>query len=602
MNNLYKTPNQLINETSPYLLQHAYNPVNWRPWNQNALLKAKEEDKPIFLSIGYSSCHWCHVMAHEAFEDREVADLLNEYFIPIKVDKEERPDIDSLYMSVCRFFNRSGGWPLNLLLTPDQKPFFAATYLPKGSLSGKKGGKGSGLMALLNETAALWQNEKEKQNLLSFAEEISRSMAQKEDDRGPLSEKAPDLCGQRLMASLDYRYGGFGGAPKFPMPQNILFLLRYWEKGQDKRVLDAVTLTLDAMAKGGIYDQIGGGFFRYSTDALWLVPHYEKMLYDNALLAYCYTEAYRHTLKEAYKQIACATLDFMTREMLLASGGFASALDADTEEGEGAYYLFTQDEIRLVLGDEAEEFIRVYRIGENTEAKSLPNRFGDQEAAAPERLAPARRKLLQYREKRSSYLRDDKAIAALNGLAIAAFAKAGAVFGDEKYFETADRAADFVINHLFFENRLMKSMREGILSGPGFIDDYAYFLWGVLELAAASKEEDDRERYLFIAKDLFKQCQELFWDEKEGGYFFQGQDAEKLLLPLKEIFDEAIPSGNAVMAQNNVMMYSLTKDQSYRQGAEDLFEAFGHKISHYPEYNTASLGAFMDYMSHGSMM
>lgn len=594
-------PNQLINETSPYLLQHAHNPVNWRPWNRNALLKAKEEDKPIFLSIGYSSCHWCHVMAHEAFEDREVADLLNEYFIPIKVDKEERPDIDSLYMPVCRFFNRSGGWPLNLLLTPDQKPFFAATYLPKGNLT-SRGRKGSGLMALLNETAALWRDAKEKRNLLSFAEEISRSLAQKEKERGKLSDEAPDLCYKRLMNSLDFRYGGFGGAPKFPMPQNILFLLRYWEKGHDKRALDAITLTLEAMAKGGIYDQIGGGFFRYATDALWMVPHYEKMLYDNALLAYCYTEAYRYTQNEAYKQTACDTLDFMTREMLLASGGFASALDADTEEGEGAYYLFSRDEISNVLGAEAEKFIRVYKIGDNAEAKSLPNRFGDKNAAAPKELASARRKLLHYREKRSSYLRDDKAIAALNGLAIAAFAKAGAIFAEDKYLKTADRAADFVINNLFFENRLMKSIREGILSGPGFIDDYAYFLWGVLELAAASKNEDDRERLLFIAKDLFEQTYELFWDEKEGGYFFQGKDAEKLLLPLKEIFDEAIPSGNAVMAQNNIMMYKLTKDDRYLQGAEELFEAFGYKISHYPEYNTASLGAYMDYISSGGMM
>jgi len=585
-------------------LQHAYNPVEWRSWNQNALKEAKEQDKPIFLSIGYSSCHWCHVMAHEAFEDQEVAGLLNKYFIPIKVDKEERPDIDSLYMQVCRFFNRSGGWPLNLMLTPDQKPFFAATYIPKGSLSSKDGGtgKGSGLMALLDETATLWRNEKEKQNLLAFGEEISQAMAEKEQDRGTLSDKAPDLCYKRLMSSFDFRYGGFGSKPKFPMPQNILFLLRYWEKGKDKRAMDAVTIMLDSMAKGGIYDQIGGGFFRYATDALWLVPHYEKMLYDNALLAYCYTEAYHTTQSEAYKQVAYTTLDFMQREMLLAGGGFASALDADTQEGEGAYYLFSQDEIRNVLGDEAEEFISTYRIGENAEEKSLPNRFGEKELKGLEKFASARKKLLEYRENRSTYLRDDKAIAALNGLAIAAFAKAGKVFGEDKYLRIADAAADYVINNLFSENRLMKSLREGKLSGPAFIDDYAYFLWGILELASSAKKEDDRERYLFIAKDLFAQSYELFWDEKEGGYFFQGKDAEKLLLPLKEIFDEAIPSGNAVMAQNNIMMYNLTKDKHYRAGAQELFEAFGQKISHYPEYNTASLGAYMDYMAPGSGM
>ena len=440
--------NHLQYEKSPYLLQHRENPVDWYPWGEEAFARAKKEDKPIFLSIGYSTCHWCHVMAHESFEDAEVAEVLHRSFICIKVDREERPDIDAVYMGVCQMMTGSGGWPLTILMTAEQKPFFAGTYFPKWSQYGMLG-----LMELLAQVEKLWKTDRKK--LLETGEKIA-SFLQKESTE-ELAAPTAVLLEQgaaELLQRFDREWGGFGTAPKFPTPHNLFFLLRYGKAEGNAIAVSAVEKSLDAMAQGGIFDQIGGGFSRYSTDEKWLVPHFEKMLYDNGLLAYAYLEGYLQTGKEFYKEIAEETLDYVMRELTDTDGGFFCGQDADSEGTEGKYYVLRPQEIRDVLGEDAEVFCRYFHIMEygNFEGGSIPNRLGEEAEIRSKKIKELCEKVYAYRKKRTTLHKDDKILTAWNGLMIAAFAKAGFLLENTAYLSAAERAA------VFLEERLMDAV------------------------------------------------------------------------------------------------------------------------------------------------
>ncbi len=469
-------PNLLKNEKSPYLLQHMDNPVNWYPWGEEVFEKARKEDKPVFLSIGYSTCHWCHVMAHESFEDDEVAAVLNRDFISIKVDREERPDIDSVYMSVCISMIGSGGWPLTVFLTPDKKPFFAATYLPKHSNAFHYG-----LIDLLNSISYMWSSEREK--ILSSAVQELRS-SQVSGTVKPhyaLAYQAYD----KFCMRFDSKCGGFGSAPKFPTPHNLLFLMRYGQAENKEEALKMAETTLDAMSRGGIFDHIGGGFSRYSTDAKWLVPHIEKMLYDNALLILAYLDAYQLTGKEPYADIVRRTADYILREMTSNEGGFFSSQDADSDGVEGKYYVFTPEEIRNVLGDaDATEFCRLYDVSQqgNFEGKSIPNRIGQNEdgwARNDVRL----KKLYEYRLERTALYKDDKILLSWNCWMITALARAGLILSDERYLTAAVTAEKFIRENMTDErNRLFLRYRDGETANAGQLDDYAVYVLSLLEL------------------------------------------------------------------------------------------------------------------------
>lgn len=453
MNTKQRYTNKLISEKSPYLLQHAHNPVDWFPWGDEAFEKAKGEEKPIFLSIGYSTCHWCHVMARESFEDDEVAELLNKHFVSIKVDREERPDIDMIYMNACQAMTGQGGWPLTVVMTPDKKPFFAGTYFPKESKWGRPG-----LMDILKQLIEVW--EKERSRIDTVGNQVMRILqAQDHGTPGKLEESIIEEAFHEFSINFDVKYGGFGMAPKFPTPHNLLFLLRYWHKTGDNKALQMAEKTLEAMAKGGIFDHIGFGFHRYSTDGNWLVPHFEKMLYDNALLAYVYTEAYQATKKNLYKDIAGKIFTYVLRDMTSPEGGFYSAEDADSEGEEGKFYVWTPAEVEEVLGDEdGKWFCRTFDISSkgNFEGKSIPNLINGK-IVENDRVIRCREKLFSAREKRIHPHKDDKILTSWNGLMIAAFAKGARVFKDNTLCEAAERAVDFIFSKLINkEGRLLK--------------------------------------------------------------------------------------------------------------------------------------------------
>ncbi len=482
-----RTPNRLIHEKSPYLLQHAYNPVDWRPWSAEAFEEARRENKPVFLSIGYSTCHWCHVMEHESFEDEEVARLMNETFVCIKVDREERPDIDNVYMRVCQMLTGSGGWPLTLILAPDQKPFFAATYLPKEDRFGQ-----IGMLALIPRIREVWHSR--QADILKSAGEISGALGQiaSTSSKAPLDEAALQNAFQALSSQFDKRHGGFGDAPKFPTPHTLRFLLRYWNRSRDERALEMAERTLQAMRLGGIYDHIGFGFHRYATDREWLVPHFEKMLYDQALLVMAYAEAFQATGNPEYRSTAEETAAYLARVMTSPEGGFYSAEDADSEGEEGRFYVWEEHEVRAALSpEEAELVIRVFHLSENgnfTEqgsrgpaGKNIFHRTKSWTELAAELGVPqpeleaswetARRKLFAWRERRIHPHKDDKILADWNGLAIAALAQAAQSFGAPQYAEAAQRAADFVLSRMRRGGGLWHRDREGESSVEGNLDD-----------------------------------------------------------------------------------------------------------------------------------
>ena len=557
-----KTMNRLQHEKSPYLLQHANNPVDWYPWGEEAFEKARKEDKPILLSIGYSTCHWCHVMEYESFEDEEVAALMNETFVSIKVDREERPDIDNIYMTVCQLLSQGGcGWPLNVFMTPDKKPFYAATYVPKNSRYGRLG-----MMELIPRIAEVWKNNREE--ILKSAESTTQSLTLATDPTRiqageELDSKTLKKTYEQLESRYDPAHGGFGNRPKFPTPHNLLFLLRYGQRTGNQKAIDMVSKTLESMSNGGIFDHIGFGFHRYSTDSEWLVPHFEKMLYDQALLALAYTEAYQLTKNKGFKQTAEQIFTYVLRDMTSPDGGFYSAEDADSEGEEGKFYLWSQQEIIEILGKkEAELVINIYNTepggnftdevsGEKPGTNILHlNKNPDQAAMAlgisrdelDSRINESRQKLFDVREKRIHPSKDDKIITDWNGLMIAAFAKAGRVFENKKYTDAAEKAADFINSKLTKDGRLLHRYRGGDAAILANIDDYAFFIWGLLELY----ESTFNIVYLKEAISLTDQMIKYFWDDTNYGFFFTPSDGEKLLVKQKEIYDGAVPSGNAV--------------------------------------------------------
>ncbi len=548
--------NRLINEKSPYLLQHAQNPVDWHPWCREAFDKARKEDKPVFLSIGYSTCHWCHVMAHESFESDEVAAILNREYIAVKVDREERPDIDAVYMNVCQAITGSGGWPLTVILTPEQEPFFVGTYFPKNAAYGRPG-----LTDILEKTAFLWKTKKEVL-LFSGTQIVKAALTGEEQRSGVPSRTLLQKAASVFWQTYDRQWGGFGQAPKFPTPHNLFFLIRYAVLEKNPHALAMVEHTMEAMAAGGIFDHIGGGFSRYSTDKQWLVPHFEKMLYDNALLAIAYLEAYQLTKSGFYRDVAKRTLDYMLKELSGQTGEFFCGQDADSDGIEGKYYYFTPDEVLGVLGQEkGKEFCRIYNITEegNFEGKSIPNRIaGKQKFDRPDgkgrdgewetvarSTEESRKKLYEYRKRRTRLHLDDKAVLSWNAWAIIAMARAGRILGEERYAQAAERAHNFIRKQMTDEKgRLFLRWRDGQAANTGNLDDYAVYGLALLELYEMTFETS----YLKEAHLRAEQLQEFFADEEKGGYYLTASDAEKLIARPKETYDGAIPSGNSVAA------------------------------------------------------
>ncbi len=570
--------NRLERETSPYLLQHKENPVDWYSWCEEAFIRAKEEDKPIFLSIGYSSCHWCHVIAHESFEDVEIADILNRYFISIKVDKEERPDIDSVYMSVCQAFTGSGGWPTSIFMDWEGKPFFAGTYFPKTTLKNL-------LIAIHNE----WTDNKDE--LLKQAEKIIEHLKFKNTSTGNADIKLAHTAVALYERSFDRIFSGFGSAPKFPAPHNILFLLSYYEKFGAKKCLKMAELTLVQMYSGGLFDHIGFGFSRYSTDKRFLVPHFEKMLYDNALLILAYCKAYSVTKKALYLEIAEKTATYILREMTSENGGFFSAQDADSDGEEGKFYTFTREEIIDLLGSEiGEDFNQHYDITEsgNFEGKSIPNLL--QSNTENKTFEQYLKTIYDYRKKRFSLHLDDKILTSWNSLMISAMCELYIVSKNEVYLNAAKKADNFLRNNLYVNNTLFVSYREEKRGVKGFLDDYASYIFAQLKLYKATKEQE----FLTRAKELSDKVITDFRDNSNG-FNFYNKESEQLILNPKETYDGAIPSGNSLMAYNLVELFNITKEGKYKSEAKEQLDFISADAMHHPTGYSMFLLALLEF-------
>jgi len=582
--------NQLKYETSPYLLQHAENPVHWYPWGEEAFQKVKEEDKPIFLSIGYSTCHWCHVMAHESFEDEKTAELLNRYFVSVKVDREERPDIDSVYMAVCQAFTGNGGWPMTIFMTWDKKPFFAGTYFPVQSRFGMPGFSDL-LAAIVNR----WKENRKL--LLDSAEDMITHLKKNDTDRRGVREEALTETAVRMFKqSFDTMHGGFGGAPKFPTPHNLLFLTLYSVRNRDAAVRYMVEKTLLQMRKGGIFDQIGYGFSRYSTDERFLAPHFEKMLYDNALLIMAYTAFYRVTKKEKYFETAKKTGEYVLREMVSPEGGFYSAQDADSEGVEGRYYTFTLQEIYATLGKEAgQRFAESFDITENGnfEGVNIPNllKNGGESDTVTAGFEEEIQMLYTYRRSRVKLHLDDKILLSRNALMIAAFSMLYRVSGQEVYLKAAKEAQRFIEENMTEGNRLLASYRNRKRSKHGFLDDYAFYIAALLELYRTTFEGE----YLERAERLLQETEKRFADRKDGGYFLSEKESTELFMNPKEVYDGAIPSGNSVMMYNLVSLYQLTENVEYDTLLKRQMEFMDCQVADYPAGHSMYLIARMLY-------
>ena len=594
--------NHLFHEKSPYLLQHAKNPVNWYPWGDEAFRKAKKEDKPIFLSIGYATCHWCHVMAHESFEDEEVARILNGSYVSIKVDREERPDIDLVYMSVCQSLTGRGGWPLSIFMTPEGKPFYAGTYFPKTSRMGMPG-----LVEILTNISKIWKEDRAR--LLKTAHEVTQAIKPK-----PARTGSGDILGfdtlqrgnEQLARSFDPKWGGFGQAPKFPTPHQLTFLLRWHRRSGDSGALHMVERTLDGMRRGGIYDQVGFGFHRYSVDERWLVPHFEKMLYDQALLAMAYTEAYLVTGKEEYATVTREIFTYVLRDMTAPEGGFYSAEDADSEGREGLFYVWTPEEVKKGLGDELGDLVcRFYDIsdgGNFEDGRSIPHirlapeafakKAGMDQKELKRLLEDARHRLFAIRDERTHPLKDDKVLTSWNGLMIAALSNGYKAFGCQSYIDAAKRAASFILQRLRDGNgRLLRRYRQGDVAYSGYLDDYAFMVWGLIELYEASFELSYLEEAVAINRAMI----DLFWDDANGGFFFTGRGNEKLIARNKEIYDGALPSGNSVAALNLMRLARMTGNTDLERRADKLAKAFSQDVATYPTGYSQFLSA-LDFM------
>jgi len=594
--------NHLVHEKSPYLLQHAQNPVDWYPWGDEAFQRAKEENKPIFLSIGYATCHWCHVMAHESFEDEEVALILNKYFIAIKVDREERPDIDHVYMAVCQSLTGRGGWPLSIFMTPEKKPFFAGTYFPKTSRMGMPG-----FIELLTHMWELWQEDRKR--VIGSSEEVTNALqlqAQSSLPGDALNPETLKVAYEQLLNSFDATWGGFGSAPKFPTPHNLTFLLRWYKRSGDSKALEIVEKTLESMRKGGIFDQIGFGFHRYSVDERWLVPHFEKMLYDQALLAITYTEAYQLTGKKNYARVAKEIFTYVLRDMTSPEGGFYSAEDADSEGKEGLFYLWKQEEVKKQFGEDLDDLLgRFYNISASGNFENgfsiphipvSPESFAKQEgrelAKLEVQLESARKRLFEIRVKRIHPLKDDKILTSWNGLMIAALAKGYQAFGKKEYADAAEKASDFILKKLRkADGRIMRRYRNGDVAYPGYLDDYAFLVWGLIELYEATFKIHYIKEALTINQEMIN----LFWDPQNGGLYFTGKGNEELIILSKEVYDGALPSGNSVAALNLIRLARMTGKIDLEKRADQLIKAFSLQVKSHPQSHTQFMGA-LDFM------
>ena len=592
--------NRLIHEKSPYLLQHAHNPVDWYPWGEEAFEKARLENRPVFLSIGYSTCHWCHVMEKESFEDPEVAALMNEVFVSIKVDREERPDLDHIYMTVCQMMTGSGGWPLTIIMTPDKQPFFSATYIPKGNRFGR-----TGMMDLIPRIEQVWKTR--HGDVLESAAKITEALQhiEKEEKGEALNREVLDLAFQELADRFDKTYGGFSNAPKFPTPHNLSFLLRYWKRSGKGEALGMVEKTLQELRWGGIFDQIGFGFHRYSTDREWLVPHFEKMLYDQAMLALAYLEAYQATGNELYANTAREVFTYVLRDMRSPEGAFYSAEDADSEGVEGKFYLWTEDEIRQILSpEEADLLIRAFRVRKNgnfrDEATGNQTGVNILYTGRPmsdigkelnvqdldKKIDLARRKLFDAREKRTHPHKDDKVLTDWNGLMIAAFAKGAQVLGEDRYADAAAGAARFIMNHMRTgSGRLLHRYRQGAADITANADDYAFLIWGLLELYAATFDANHLQSAVALASDMIAH----FWDSRRGGFYFAPDDGERLIVRKKEVYDGAIPSGNAVAMGNFLRLSRITGNVQFEEKASGTLSAFSGQVKGFPSGYTQFL-------------
>jgi uncharacterized protein YyaL (SSP411 family) len=596
--------NRLLHEKSPYLLQHAHNPVNWYPWGEEAFEAARQADKPIFLSIGYSTCHWCHVMERESFENEQIAAILNKYFVAIKVDREERPDVDRIYMAYVQATTGGGGWPMSVWLTPDLKPFLGGTYFPPENRYGR-----AGFPVLLERVAEAWKSDREK--ILHSSREVVAHLEQAADvtPSGGLEPNALQSGFLQFRRAFDSKLGGFGGAPKFPRPVTLNFLLRYAARAQNNEARDMALATLRAMAKGGMHDQLGGGFHRYSVDDRWFVPHFEKMLYDQAQLATSYLEAYQITHEAVFALVARRILDYVLRDMTDKDGGFYSAEDADSVidpahpevKGEGAFYVWTREEIDRIAGEPAATWF-CYRYGvgphgnvENDpheefagknilfEAHSLEEtaqRFGEPIETVDKDLKRAAEHLLAERGKRIRPHLDDKVLTAWNGLMISAFAKAGAVLDEPRYGAAAARAAEFILQRMYDgkTGTLLRRYRQGDAAIPGFLDDYALFTQALLDLY----ETQFDVRHLQTAVTLTEKQRQLFEDAEHGGFFSTAPGDKSLLIRMKEDYDGAEPSGNSIAALNLLRLAQMTDRQEFRHSAEKTLEAFASRIQGIP--------------------
>ncbi len=607
-----KKANRLINEKSPYLRQHAYNPVDWYPWSKEAFEKAKKEDKPIFLSIGYSTCHWCHVMEKESFEDEEIAQILNEYFVPIKVDREERPDIDSIYMNVCMLMTGHGGWPLTVFLTPDKKPFYAGTYFPKESSYTR-----IGLKDLLLKIAQMWKEDRDtlinrSEKVLEYLKEYNQKKEEKQ-----LKLDIFEKSYERFKDIFDPYYGGFGHRPKFPSPHNFMFLLRYYYKTKRENALAMVEHTLKNMRLGGIFDHVGYGFHRYSTDERWILPHFEKMLYDQAMLTVAYAETYQVTKNPFYKKVVEEILEYVQRDMTSKVGGFYSAEDADSEGEEGKFYVWSYEELKDILGEDFNVIRKVFNATEEGNyreestgkltgknilymKKSLDELAKELKMSVEELeevVNRARKKLFEVRKKRVHPLKDTKILTDWNGLMIAAFSIAGQVLDREEYVETAKKAADFILEKMKTEEGfLLHRYKDGEAKFEGKLDDYAFLTWGLIELYNASFEE----KYLKEAIQLTEIMINHFWDNKDGGFFMTPDFIkEELIIRPKESYDGAVPSGNSVAAYNLFRLFKLTGNKKYEEYGIKTINAFADKIESLLTSYSMMLVAFDFYVSEG---
>jgi uncharacterized protein len=582
-----KYVNNLIHETSPYLLQHAHNPVQWFPWGPEALAKAKAEDKPILLSIGYSACHWCHVMAHECFEDEEIAGFMNQFFVNIKVDREERPDLDAIYMSAVQLTTGRGGWPMTVFLTPEQQPFFCGTYFPKEDRYGVPG-----FRTILLGVAQTYREKKQLlyQDAATITAELKKSSPNVHSSI-KLTSSILAEASNAIAAGYDSMNGGFGGAPKFPPSMALSFLMRYCLRQDEKSYLEIIQKTLTKMACGGIYDQLGGGFHRYSVDSEWMVPHFEKMLYDNALLSRAYLDAFLLTGNTFYRKICREVLDYVMREMTSEEGGFYSSQDADTHGGEGEFYVWTEKEIRSLLGDgECELFCRYYGVtaAGNFEGRTILHVAKPMEAFARwnnvslEHLLAvserSRKLLFEARESRSKPGRDEKILASWNGLMLRSFAEAACSLNDEAYRRIAIRNAEFLLSRMCSQGNLSRSYKDGQAKFNAYLEDYAFLIDGLLSLYEATFDL----RWIRSAEDLAGNMVDRFWDAQEKNFFFTPEDHESLIHRPKELYDNALPSGNSVAAGALLRLTAFTGNDRWSGYAASILESEAGLMAHHP--------------------